>query len=232
MAVQDRRDPGSVPAARTRQSGTLGPLRHGAGRRRVVPDERNRVCADQTEAAGRMQSVLHRQPAWRRVLGGRRGGQNQPAVLQQGPADQEDLVLRLVRHQARQAQPIHAGSLRRFLQVVAKTKEERTQLDCGHREAQEGALRHTCGAWFAMAGEYPTVVQKVMRHESITLTMDTYGHLFPGAVGRLRPILDTREEALQATGTDDVERIGWLVRSAQDAILCRSVRTGATKPRR
>ena len=31
-----------------------------------------------------------------------------------------------------------------------------------------------------MAGEHPKVIQTVMRHSSITLTMDTYGHLFPG----------------------------------------------------
>ena len=41
-------------------------------------------------------------------------------------------------------------------------------------------LRHTCGAWLAMSGVHPKVVQTVMRHQSITLTMDTYGHLFPG----------------------------------------------------
>jgi len=42
------------------------------------------------------------------------------------------------------------------------------------------ALRHTCGAWLAMAGAHPKAVQSVMRHSTITLTMDTYGHLFPG----------------------------------------------------
>ncbi|KAA5546997.1 tyrosine-type recombinase/integrase [Roseiconus nitratireducens] len=42
------------------------------------------------------------------------------------------------------------------------------------------SLRHTCGAWLALAGEHPKVVQTVMRHATITLTMDTYGHLFPG----------------------------------------------------
>ncbi len=31
-------------------------------------------------------------------------------------------------------------------------------------------LRHTCGAWLAMAGVHPKVVQTVMRHGSITLT--------------------------------------------------------------
>ena len=72
------------------------------------------------------------------------------------------------------------------------------------------SLRHTCGAWLAMTGVYPKVVQQVMRHQSITLTMDTYGHLFPGqeadAVGRLRQMLaddPTPPDALRATGTDD-----------------------------
>jgi integrase len=42
------------------------------------------------------------------------------------------------------------------------------------------ALRHTCGAWVAAQGAHPKVIQVIMRHSSITLTMDTYGHLFPG----------------------------------------------------
>ena len=61
-----------------------------------------------------------------------------------------------------------------------------------------------------MTGAYPKVVQQVMRHQSITLTMDTYGHLFPGqeadAVGRMRPMLGDHQaapEALRATGTDN-----------------------------
>jgi len=70
------------------------------------------------------------------------------------------------------------------------------------------SLRHTCGAWLSMTGAHPKVVQTVMRHSSITLTMDTYGHLFPGqeadAVGRLRDLLGVPlADALRATGTDD-----------------------------
>jgi len=42
------------------------------------------------------------------------------------------------------------------------------------------SLRHTCGAWLAQSGAHPKSIQTVMRHSSITLTMDTYGHLFPG----------------------------------------------------
>jgi site-specific recombinase XerD len=43
------------------------------------------------------------------------------------------------------------------------------------------ALRHTCGAWLVLAGVALNVVQKVMRHSTITLTIDTYGHILPGA---------------------------------------------------
>jgi len=43
------------------------------------------------------------------------------------------------------------------------------------------ALRHTCGAWLAIHNVNVKVIQSVMRHRSISLTLDTYGHLLPGA---------------------------------------------------
>ena len=46
------------------------------------------------------------------------------------------------------------------------------------------SLRHTCGAWLASTGEAAKTVQAVMRHSSITLTMDRYGHLLPGTESR------------------------------------------------
>ena len=56
------------------------------------------------------------------------------------------------------------------------------------------SLRHTTGAWLALAGCHPKVIQTVMRHSSITLTMDAYGHLFPGqvadAIRKLPDMLD------------------------------------------
>lgn len=68
------------------------------------------------------------------------------------------------------------------------------------------ALRHTCGAWLSLAGVHPKVVQTVMRHSTITLTMDTYGHLFPGqeadAVARLSNVFNGPPMPLKATGTD------------------------------
>jgi integrase len=60
------------------------------------------------------------------------------------------------------------------------------------------ALRHTCGAWYIEAGASPKEVQALMRHSTITLTMDTYGHLFKGqeaeTVKKLRPLLNAGEK--------------------------------------
>jgi integrase len=69
------------------------------------------------------------------------------------------------------------------------------------------SLRHTCGAWLAKSGAHAKTVQAVMRHSSITLTMDTYGHLFPGqeaeAVAQFSKMMAGDCGALMATGTVD-----------------------------
>ena len=80
-----------------------------------------------------------------------------------------------------------------------------------------------------MTGAHPKTVQQVMRHQSITLTMDTYGHLFPGqeadAVGQMRKMLVGLPEELRATGTDnatveDRQNQRSARRSAQNAKRC------------
>lgn len=67
--------------------------------------------------------------------------------------------------------------------VDERTKREKTDFLALKNDAGEildfHSLRHTCGAWLAMMGLHPKVIQRIMRHSSITLTMDTYGHLFP-----------------------------------------------------
>ena len=73
-------------------------------------------------------------------------------------------------------------------------------------------LRHTCGAWLAITGTQPKVVQQVMRHASITTTMDTYGHLFPGqesaAINRMNSLLNGHLEAQSAVPAFDLPT-GW-----------------------
>lgn len=66
------------------------------------------------------------------------------------------------------------------------------------------SLRHCCGAWLALRGVHPNVIKTVMRHSTIVLTMDTYGHLLPDehaeAVGGIASML-TGQLPLAATGT-------------------------------
>lgn len=63
------------------------------------------------------------------------------------------------------------------------------------------SLRHTCGAWLALSGAHPNVVKEIMRHSTITLTMDAYGHLFPGseaaAIEKLPDMVSDKPEALK-----------------------------------
>ena len=82
-----------------------------------------------------------------------------------------------------------ANARHEWLRVAEGNQEEharREKSDFLNEKNHDGqvldfhSLRHTCGAWLAMTGAHPKAVQVVMWHSSITLTMDTYGHLFPG----------------------------------------------------
>jgi integrase len=59
------------------------------------------------------------------------------------------------------------------------------------------SLRHTCGAWLAIKNVNAKTIQSVMRHSTITLTFDTYGHLMPdaeaGAIDNLSTMLSGGE---------------------------------------
>lgn len=80
-----------------------------------------------------------------------------------------------------------------------KEKQARTESDFLATVNHSGesldfhSLRHTCGAWLAIQSIHPKTIQSVMRHSSITLTLDTYGHLMPGAeagaIEKLSPML-------------------------------------------
>jgi integrase len=40
-------------------------------------------------------------------------------------------------------------------------------------------LRHTAASLYISAGTPPKVVQRILEHASITITLDLYGHLYP-----------------------------------------------------
>ncbi len=75
------------------------------------------------------------------------------------------------------------------------------------RFADMHALRHTCGTWLAASGAHPKVIQRVLRHSTITLTLDRYTHAFRGdeaaAIARLPSLSESPPDAaLRPTGTD------------------------------
>jgi integrase len=68
------------------------------------------------------------------------------------------------------------------------------------------SLRHTCGTWLAASGAHPKVIQSIMRHSTITLTMDTYGHRLmeqeSAALAKLPDLsLPPEGQSQRATGT-------------------------------
>ena len=72
------------------------------------------------------------------------------------------------------------------------------------------SLRHSCGYWLLDAGVDMRVVQRIMRHSTITLTVDRYGKLrgLLGnqsqqlAVGRLPDLSQPGAQVARATGTE------------------------------
>ncbi len=76
-----------------------------------------------------------------------------------------------------------------WLEAIAdpQAKQEAEQgdflspIDCEGKQIDFHALRHTCGTWLVMRGVPIKTVQAIMRHSTITLTMDRYGHLYEGA---------------------------------------------------
>ena len=53
-----------------------------------------------------------------------------------------------------------------------------------------GPRRHTCATILLMAGKHPEFVQELLRHASIAITLDTYGHVIEGIDGGLADAMD------------------------------------------
>jgi len=80
------------------------------------------------------------------------------------------------------------------------------------------ALRHTCATLLLASGEQIKVVQARMRHATARITLDTYGHLLPGAFGGLGDRLeswlaDQRDGNAKATGPAGAKAEGAEIRS-------------------
>jgi integrase len=60
------------------------------------------------------------------------------------------------------------------------------------------SLRHTCGSFLAAKGVHPKVIQDIMRHKDINLTMSRYTHTLKGLIAAAISLLPK----FGATGTD------------------------------
>ncbi len=83
------------------------------------------------------------------------------------------------------------------------------------------SLRHTCDSWLIASGADIKTVQAVMRHSDIRLTMDRYGHLFPGAeADAISRLEEAFVQPLAATGTTDEhgKQQHWLQHSGFQAV--------------
>jgi integrase len=76
-------------------------------------------------------------------------------------------------------------------------------MDDAGRYADFHALRHTTGTWLAANGVHPKVMQEIMRHSDINLTM-RYTHTLRGQEAKaIRSLPDLSAERIAKTGTDD-----------------------------
>ena len=97
-------------------------------------------------------------------------------------------------------------------------------VDDAGRYADFHALRHSTGSLLAASGVHPKVIQSIMRHSDINLTMSRYTHIFRGqeseAVAGM-PDLSLPSKGAQkavATGTDN-KPIGAVQHSAKELTL-------------
>ena len=96
------------------------------------------------------------------------------------------------------------------------------------------SLRHTTASWLIAAGADVKTVQTIMRHSDIKLTLDRYGHLFPGseaaAIERIRGAFTQRVE-LRQTGTSGDSGVQHLVQhSGRFSVLNNAKPCDESKP--
>jgi integrase len=65
-------------------------------------------------------------------------------------------------------------------------------------------LRHTCASLLIAEGAHPKLIQTRLGHSSITITLDTYSHVFPSLEESLAAKLDSAFEAAQPPASNVV----------------------------
>jgi integrase len=62
--------------------------------------------------------------------------------------------------------------------------------EAGVRKIRFHDLRHTCATLLLSKGKHPKFVQELLGHATVSITLDTYGHVLPGMDDGLAEAMD------------------------------------------
>lgn len=86
--------------------------------------------------------------------------------------------------------PLHSSNIHKYLQKHLRAA-------CLPR-IRVHDLRHTCATLLLQRGVHPKMVQELLGHSSITLTLDTYSHVIPAMHGAVASHMDALFGAARA----------------------------------
>ncbi len=87
--------------------------------------------------------------------------------------------------------PDTKGGLMRHQQFYKRGSSLRLRGRCPRRQTLRfHDLRHTCAALLIVEGAHPKEIAERLEHSIISITMDTYGHIFPSRDAALAAALD------------------------------------------
>ncbi|WP_078875015.1 tyrosine-type recombinase/integrase [Streptomyces sp. NRRL F-5053] len=109
--------------------------------------------------------------------------------------------------------PLRARNFRQrfFAQAVAKA-------GLGHLKLTPHKLRHTAASLAIASGADVNVVQTMLGHKSATLTLDTYGHLFPDRLDEVSKKMHKRRTKQLAKARKSLEKAERKTREAAEEI--------------
>lgn len=93
-----------------------------------------------------------------------------------------------------------------------------TQAGLGHLKVTPHKLRHTAASLAIASGADVNVVQTMLGHKSATLTLDTYGHLFPDRLDEVSKKMHKRRSKQLAKAKAKLEKAERRAREAAEAV--------------
>ncbi|MGW0462069.1 tyrosine-type recombinase/integrase [Streptomyces tendae] len=88
----------------------------------------------------------------------------------------------------------------------------------GHLKVTPHKLRHTAASLAIASGADVNVVQTMLGHKSATLTLDTYGHLFPDRLDEVSKKMHKRRSKQLAKAKAKLEKAERKAREAAETV--------------